>query len=555
MSALQRADPLVYSARVTDEFDYIVVGAGTAGCVVASRLSASGKHRVLLLEAGGSDRRFWIRVPVGYGRTFGDPRVNWMYRSEPDPALAGRRGYWPRGKVLGGSGSINGMVYVRGLASDFDAWEALGNPGWGYRDVLPFFQKAEDYCEAPDAELLGHGGPIHVTDMTPDVHPLCHTFIEGCKALGVAHTPDFNGRHPEGVGIYKITTRYGIRESTARGYLHPALARPNLTLRLEAHALRIVFDQRRAVGTLYRHGGRTLEARARQGVILCGGSINTPQLLQLSGVGDAPLLGRHGIEVVAESPAVGRHLQDHLDLTFLYRSKVPTLNNDLNPWWGKLRAGLKYVLARRGQLAISINQAGGFVRSDARQPEPDLQLYFSPLSYNADQWPIRRLMNPDPFPAFMVSFNICRPTSRGRIEIRSSKPLDAPAIHTNYLDSHHDRDVALAGMHLLRALGATAPMARIIEREVQPGEDKQTDAQLLEDFRARATTVFHPTSTCRMGPDPADSVVDARLRVHGLQGLRIVDASVFPSVTSGNTNAPTIMVAEKAAAMIAEDEG
>jgi choline dehydrogenase len=543
------------NGRAAEAFDYIVVGAGTAGCVVASRLSASGRDRVLVLEAGGSDRRFWIRVPVGYGRTFGDPKVNWMYRSEPDPALAGRRGYWPRGKVLGGSGSINGMVYIRGLSCDFDGWRSEGNPGWGFSDVLPYFKMAEDYCDTADGGQLGRGGPIHVSDMSADVHPLCETFLQACESVGYPRIPDFNAKDPEGVGIYKITTRNGIRESTARGYLRAALKRPNLRLRLRSHALNILFEGRRAAGILYRHRNRTLEARARKAVILCLGSINTPQLLQLSGVGDGALLHRHGIQVTAESPAVGQHLQDHLDLTFLYRSKVPTLNNDLYPLAGKLKAGVRYLLTRRGQLAISINQAGGFVRSDEKRAHPNLQLYFSPLSYNSAQWPIRRLMNPDPFPAFMVSFNICRPTSRGRIEIASTNPLDAPLIYTDYLRTEHDIGEALAGMHVMRKIGSSAPLARIIEREVSPGPAKQSDAALLEDFRERATTVFHPTSTCRMGPDAATSVVDARLRVRGVTGLRIVDASIFPSVTSGNTNAPTIMVAEKGAALIAEDEG
>ena len=541
--------------RGSEVFDYIVVGAGTAGCVVASRLSQNDKDKVLLLEAGGSDRRFWIQVPVGYGRTFADPRVNWMYRTEPDPALAGRRGYWPRGKVLGGSGSINGMVYVRGLSSDFDAWRALGNPGWGFTDVLPYFKMAEDYCDTSDAANLGHGGPIHVSDMSQDVHPLCRTFIDACESVGYPRIADFNCKDPEGVGIYKITTRNGIRESTARGYLHPALKRSNLCVRLNSHALRILFDGNRAAGVAYLQRGGALEARARKAVIVCLGSINTPQLLQLSGLGEGALLQRHGIKVSVESPAVGQNLQDHLDLTFIYRSKVPTLNNDLYPLSGKLKAGIRYLLARRGQLAISINQAGGFVRSDAEQPRPNLQLYFCPLTYPRAQWPIRRLLNPDPFPAFMVSFNICRPTSRGRVEIRSANPLDAPLIYSNCLTTEHDRGEALAGMHVLRKLGASAPLSRIIEREVSPGPGKQSDADLLQDFRDRASTTFHPTGTCRMGPEPASSVVDARLRVHGVRALRIVDASIFPQIPTGNTNAPTIMVAEKGSALIAEDEG
>jgi choline dehydrogenase len=390
--------------------------------------------------------------------------------------------------------------------------------------------------------------------MAEDVHPLCRTFIEACESVGYPRIADFNSQDPEGVGIYKITTRNGIRESTARGYLRAARQRSNLSVRLKSHALRILFDGNRAAGVSYLHGGTTLEARARKAVILCLGSINTPQLLQLSGLGDGALLQRLGIKVSVEIPAVGQHLQDHLDLTFLYRSKVPTLNDDLHPLSGKIKAGMRYLLTRRGQLAISINQAGGFVRSDAHQPQPNLQLYFSPLSYNSAQWPIRRLMNPDPFPAFMVSFNICRPTSRGRVEIRSSNPLEAPLIYANSLSTEHDLGEALAGMHVLRKLGASAPLARIIEREVSPGPGKQSDAELLQDFRERASTCYHPSGSCRMGPNPATSVVDARLRVHGAQALRIVDASVFPNIPTGNINAPTIMVAEKGSALITEDE-
>jgi len=492
---------------------------------------------------------------VGYGRTFADPRVNWMYRTEPEPALGGRQGYWPRGKVLGGSGSINGMVYVRGFPVDFDGWQAQGLPGWGFAEVLPFFKRFEDYTADTIDPNLGRGGPIHVSDMSPDVHPTCRTFLEGCESLGFARAADFNGAQAEGVGIYKITTRNGFRESTARGYLRPALGRANLSLRLNTQVLRLLFDGSRASGVAYQHRGSTLQARARKSVIVCGGSINTPQLLQLSGIGDAALLKQHGIPVVHEQPAVGRHLQDHLDLTFVFRSKVPTLNNDLNPFFGKLKAGLRYVLSRRGQLAISINQAGGFVRSEPAQPRPNLQLYFSPLSYNSQHWPIRRLMNPDPFAAFMMSFNPCRPSSRGHVEIRSANPFDAPLIYPNYLSTDHDVAEALAGMRLLRRIAATEPLTRLIESETAPGVAKQSDADLLQDFRERASTVFHPTSTCRMGPDPATAVVDARLRVHGVPGLRIVDASIFPAVTSGNTNATTIMVAEKGSALIAEDEG
>jgi choline dehydrogenase len=535
-----------------DVFDYIIVGAGTAGCVVASRLSASGRHKVLLLEAGGSDRRFWVQVPIGYGRTFNDPQVNWMYEAEPDPALAARRLFWPRGKVLGGSGSINALVYYRGLPEDFDDWRALGNPGWGFADVLPCFQRFEDREDAPNA--LGRSNPaIHISDVSADVHPLCQSFIDSCRALGLANQ-DFNGPRGEGVGIYQITTKDGRRESTAKSYLHPALRRSNLALRLRAQVLRIIFEERRAVGVTYRHADRTLAARASKAVILCGGAVNTPQLLQLSGIGDGALLSRHGIELVAESPAVGMNLQDHMGVSYFYRSKVPTLNDVFVPLSGKLKVALRYLVSRRGPLAMSVNQAGGFIKSDAARSRPNLQLYFNPISYSA-QGRKRRLLKPDPFSAFILSFNACRPTSRGRIEIRSANPFEAPAIQPNSLTTEEDVADVIAGVHLLRKIAATAPLSTYVASEMLPGEAQHSDAQLLQDFRERAGTVFHPVSTCRMGPDPASAVVDASLRAYGVEALRIIDASVFPTITSGNSNAPTIMVAEKGAALFAADEG
>lgn len=537
-----------------DVFDYIVVGAGTAGCVVASRLSESANRSVLLLEAGGSDLRFWVRVPIGYGRTFNDPRVNWMYESEPEPALAGRRGFWPRGKVLGGSGSINDMIYIRGFPWDFDGWQALGNPGWGWQDVLPYFKKIEDY-PGGDAEYRARGGPIHVTDMAEGAHPLCRVFIETCRRLGYRVLEDFNGPGQEGVGVYQITTRGGMRMSTARGYLRPALRRANLRLLLRAHAMRLVFDGTRAVGVAFRHGGGTVEARARRAVIVSLGSVNSPQLLQLSGVGDTDLLRRHGIDVLAHSPQVGRNLQDHLDVSYVYRSRVPTLNDEFYPLSGKLNVGLRYLLTRKGPVAMSINQSGGFLRSDPSQPHPNLQIVFSPVSYDPLTWPLRRLLKPHPFPGFVVSFQSCRPTSRGRIEIRSRNPFDPPLIFPNYLSTERDIAEIPAGARLLRKIAATSPLAEIIETELEPGAAKTSDSELLQDFRERAGSVYHPVSSCCMGPDPATSVVDARLRVYGVPGLRVVDASVFPTVSSGNTNTPTTMVAEKAADLIKEDEG
>ncbi|HEV7432250.1 MAG TPA: GMC family oxidoreductase N-terminal domain-containing protein [Steroidobacteraceae bacterium] len=526
-----------------DPVDYIVVGAGTAGCLLAERLSANRQFRVLVLEAGGSDRRFWVRVPIGYGRTFNNPEVNWMYEAEPEPALGGVRSFWPRGKVLGGSGSINAMVYARGQPRDFEDWRALGNPGWGWSDVLPHYQAIEQRC----------GGSLAITDVSAAAHPLCGAYIEACATLGLKFTSDFNGPSPEGVGIYQINTRKGLRESTATAFLRPAMGRANLQLVLNAYAQLVDFAGRRAVGVTYRHGSETVSVRARRAVIIAAGSVNSPQLLQLSGVGPGAVLQRYGITPVLDLPAVGRNLQDHLGISFIYRSRVATLNNQLYPWWGKARAGMQYLLTRRGPLSMSVNQGGGFVRSSPELQAPDMQLYFNPASYTATRERTRRLMDPDPFPGFITSFNSCRPTSRGHVTIRSADPAEPPSIYPNYLSTEQDLRDVLAGSHLLRRLAAAAPLATVIESEMLPGAEKSTDIELLEDFRARAGTVFHPVGTCMMGPDPAHAVVDHRLRVHGLEGLRVIDASIFPTITSGNTNAPTAMIADKGASMVLSD--
>ncbi|MEQ1497343.1 MAG: GMC family oxidoreductase N-terminal domain-containing protein [Novosphingobium sp.] len=536
---------------MTEEFDYVIVGAGTAGCVLANRLSADGKTTVLLLEAGGSDLSIWIQMPIGYGRTFFNSRINWMYDTQPVPGLGGRRSYWPRGKVVGGSGSINAMVYVRGQPRDFDDWQAAGNPGWGWDDVLPWFKKSEDF----DWHSVHHGrgGPQHVTDITPNVHPICHSFIEAAEALGYPPTSDFNGGHPEGVGIYQINTRGGWRASTANAFLHPALKRPNLTLRTKALARRILFDGKRADGVEYARRGAVQQVRARREVILSGGAINSPQLLMLSGIGDPQHLKDRGIAPLIALPGVGRNLQDHLAVSYFYKTRTPTLNDVLHPAIGKAIAGLRYMFDRRGPLSMSVNQGGGFVRSDPARSHPNLQLYFSPVSYTKSPLSERKLLNPDPFSAFLLSHNPCRPSSRGHIELASADPDVHPLIHPNYLSTQQDIDDVLAGNRLLRQIAQTAPLADIITEEIVPGPAIAGDDAQLEDFRARADTVYHPTSTCMMGPDRAQAVVDARLRVYGTEGLRVIDASIFPAITSGNTNAPTVMVAEKGAAMIIED--
>jgi choline dehydrogenase len=538
----------------TESFDYVIVGGGTAGCIVASRLAMAGDASVLLLEAGGSDLRPMVQIPIGYARLLFDKDVNWLYETEPDAGLAGRRSFWPRGKVLGGSGSINAMVYMRGLPNDFDDWRAMGNIGWGYDDVLPFFKAVEDHDDG-DPRFHGRGGPIHVTDVSRDVHPLCDRYIASCESLGFPATPDFNGERGEGVGIYQINTRSGFRSCSANEHLRSARSRRNLEVRTKSLATRVLFEGKRASGVRYRRGGAGHTVTARRQLILCGGAINTPQLLQLSGVGDGARLQALGITPVHDSPAVGRNLQDHLAVSYFYGSSVPTLNDQLGPFLGKVRAAFRYALTRRGPLAMSVNQGGGFVRSDASQPVPNLQLYFNPVSYTRTPLSSRKLLSPDPFSAFLISFNACRPTSRGELHIASTDPTAQPSIRPNYLSTERDIDEARAGCRLLRRIAATKPLADVITGELYPGPQAVSDDDLLEDFRQRADTVYHPTCTARMGVDPRESVVDARLRALGLENLRIIDASVFPTVTSGNTNAPTVMVAEKGAAMLLEDLG
>ncbi|HEV2269282.1 MAG TPA: GMC family oxidoreductase N-terminal domain-containing protein [Steroidobacteraceae bacterium] len=538
------------------EFDYIIVGAGSAGCVLANRLTESGRHRVLLLEAGGSDASPWIRVPVGYARTFTDPRYNWMYQTEPEPALENRTTFWPRGKVLGGSSSINAMLFVRGQPSDYEDWRGAGNPGWGWRDVLPYFRRLEDHAWGA-SEYHGAGGPVHVHDPSATAHPLCKTFLAACAEAGIALTRDFNGAETEGAGFWQVTIRNGVRVSSASAYLRPARRRPNLEVATGARAARVLCAGARATGVEYLRGGSRLTATARREVLLAAGAIGSPQLLELSGIGDPGLLQRLGIPPVAALPAVGRGLQDHVCVSYFYRSRVPTLNDELGPFLGKARAALRYALRRDGPLAMSVNQAGAFVRSHPELARPNLHIYFNPASYSTTttSGQSRRLLNPDPFPGFLMSFNTCRPTSRGSVHVRSPDPLASPAIMPNSLSTPEDVADVYEGARMLRRLSAAKPLAAVIEAERLPGERVRSDAEVLEDFRHRAGSVFHPCGTCAMGPDATQSAVNPRLRVHGVANLRVIDASIFPAVTSGNINAPTLMVAEKAAALILEDAG
>ncbi|MEM9628019.1 MAG: GMC family oxidoreductase N-terminal domain-containing protein [Pseudomonadota bacterium] len=534
-------------------FDIIIIGAGSAGAVLANRLSADGKRRVLVLEAGGSDLNPWVRMPIGYGKTYYHPKLNWKYETEPVEGLGGRKSYWPRGKVIGGSSAINAMVYVRGHPEDYDDW-ALDAPGWAWRDIAPIFKRMEDWSGGAD-DHRGTGGPLSVTDISEEVHPLCRTYLQAAAEAGIPTNPDYNGQSMEGAAVYQLTTRRGVRASTAACYLRPAQKRANLEVALHAQVTCLVIDGREVKGVAYRQNGRDLTALARQEVILAGGAINSPQILQLSGIGPAALLKDKGLDVVHDAPEVGRNLQDHLGIDNLYRARVPTLNQSLGPWLGRIQAGLAYIFKRSGPLSLSVNQGGGFVRMRPGAGRPDLQLYFSPLSYMRAPAGKRPLMKPDPFPGFLLGSNPCRPSSRGHLEIRTPDPFDAPAIHPNYLATEDDRQAMIDGVRLARRIAETPAFDAVIDAELRPGLDAVSDEDLTAYVREQAWTVFHPCSTCRMGSDPARSVVDPKLRVHGLGGLRIADASIFPIIPSGNTNAPSIMVGEKAADLILEDDG
>ncbi len=538
------------------EFDYVVVGGGSAGAVVAARLSESGRHSVLLLEAGSHDRRLWAQIPIGYAKLYNDPQHNWMYWSEPEPGLDGRRIYIPRGRILGGSSTINAMVYSRGQPEDFEAWAAEGNPGWGWSDVLRTYRKLEDHALGA-SQWHGAGGPLHITDSASRSHPLCKRFFQAAEATGVRVTQDLNGADNEGVGesvgYYQTTTRGGWRMSAAKAYLRPARGRKNLAITTGARTTRVLLEGKRAVGVEYRQGDQLKQVRARREVILSAGSIGSAQLLLLSGIGPGADLGRHGIAVQHDSALVGQQLQDHSGFDTYYRSRLPTLNNQLASLWGQAKAGLTFALTRKGPLSGSLNHAGGFVRSSPGRNRANMQLYFCPLAFEKPKHGSIQLVKVEAAPIFSLSASPCRPLSRGHLTLKSADPNEAPAIQLGLLTHEADQREAIEGFRLLRRLGAAPGLAEIIEQETKPGPACESDAEILAYIRANAYSIFHPIGTCRMAPSATQGVVDARLRVHGLQGLRVIDAAIFPAVPSGNTNAPAIMVGERGSELLLED--
>jgi choline dehydrogenase len=527
-----------------ESFDFVIVGAGSAGCVLANRLSASGRHRVLLLEAGPENRHPWLHIPLGYGKLFADRRFNWCYASEPQPECHGRQVIAPRGKVVGGSSSINGLIYIRGQAEDFDHWRQLGNTGWSFDDVLPYFRKSENNERGAD-RFHGSGGPLSVSNAR-DAHPLALAYVEAAQQCGYPKNDDFNGATQEGAGLYQTTMRNGVRCSAA-AYLKPARRRANLRIVADALATRVLFDGRRAIGVEYLAGDERRLARASAEVIVASGTFNSPQLLQLSGLGPASLLQSFGIPVIADMPGVGDGLNDHYAGRIMLRCREPiTLNDAVRRWSGKAAAGLRYALTRRGYLAVSAITAGCFVRAHPSSATPDSQCSMALFSGEAIGGELH------PFPGVTGICTLLRPESRGFVRITSADPHRPPAIHPNYLATPKDRETVLAGVKVLRRIFRAPAMARHVTEEIEPGEQCGNDDELLDFIRRRGSTTYHPVSTCRMGQD-RNAVTDERLRVRGFSGLRVIDASIMPAVVSGNTNAATIMIGEKGADMVLED--
>jgi len=522
-------------------FDYIIIGAGSAGCVLANRLSADPGNRVLLLEAGGRDWNPWIHIPVGYFKTMHNPVTDWCYRTEPDRGINNRRLQWPRGKVLGGSSSLNGLLYVRGQRQDYDQWAAQGNAGWSYADVLPYFKKSEDQQRGENA-YHGVGGPQKVSDLRLR-RSIADYFIKAANDIGIPSNPDYNGATQEGVGYFQQTAYKGFRWSTARGFLRPARKRKNLTIITRAHVSKLLIDGNITKGVEYLKKGISSQALCRKEVILSSGAIGSPQILQLSGLGPRKVLEKAGIPVILEMPGVGRNLQDHLQIRLVFKTSEPTLNDELNSFVKRMRVGLQYVLTRTGPLTLAASQIAIFTKTDASLSRPDIQFHMQPLSADKPGDGVH------PFSAFTSSVCQLRPYSRGYIEIQSDDPMQHPLIQPNYLSDERDQKVAIEALKIARRIASAPSLAKYVIDEYVPGQQHRTDREILSAVRDCSQTIYHPVGTCKMGGDDT-AVVDAQLRVHGIRNLRVVDASIMPEIVSGNTNAPTIMIAEKAADMI-----
>jgi choline dehydrogenase len=535
-------------AAAAEQYDYIVTGAGSAGCVLAARLSESGRHRVLLLEAGGRDSNPWIHIPLGYARTFCNPAVNWMFDSEPEPNLNDRVMYQPRGKVLGGTSSINGMIYMRGNHADYDEWRQRGCEGWDWESVLPYFRKAEDN-ERGESEYHGAGGPLRVSNQ-PYEWEIARILLEACQQAGIRPNPDFNGAQQEGCGYYQTTTKDRRRWSTAAAYLRPARNRPNLVVRTRAHATRVLLENGRAVGVEFRSPRGLETARAAAEVIVSGGAYGSPQLLLLSGIGPAQHLQDMGIAVQHDLPGVGGNLHDHFNTYCSWRiSRSISLNELHHSIPRQMVAGVQYLLYRGGPMSGNGLYVGAMVRSDQRLERPDLQLNIS--SWSTIERTRKGIIS-HPFPGFAISPVHLRPEGRGTVRLKSPDPLAPPEIRFNFLRSDYDMQAIITGMRIARQIARQHALQRLLVEETLPGPAVITDEQLADDVRARGVSNLHPVGSCSMGHGP-QAVVDPRLRVHGIAALRVVDASIMPSIVAGNTNAPTIMIAEKASDMILVD--